>query len=83
MFKASLVAQGLMDAFIFPGRGAHDIAAEKLIIEEAGGKVTNLEGQEQRYDRAIRGAVVSNGSPIHDTLVRLLQEYGVEDYLGY
>lgn len=83
VFKASLVAQGLMDAFIFPGRGAHDIAAEKLIIEEAGGKVTNLEGQEQRYDRAIRGAVVSNGSPIHDTLVRLLQEYGVEDYLGY
>lgn len=83
VFKASLVSQGLMDAFIFPGRGAHDIAAEKLIIEEAGGKVTSLEGQEQRYDRAIRGAVVSNGGPIHDTLVRLLQEYGVENYLGY
>ncbi|HJP96343.1 MAG TPA: inositol monophosphatase [Candidatus Saccharimonadales bacterium] len=83
VFKASLVSQGLMDAFVFPGRGAHDIAAEKLIIEEAGGKVTSLEGQEQRYDRAIRGAVVSNGGPIHDALVKLLKDYGVENYLGY
>lgn len=83
VFKASLVAQGLMDAFIFPGQGAHDIAAEKLIIEEAGGKVTSLEGEEQRYDRPIRGAVVSNGSAIHDTLVAELKAYGVENYLGY
>lgn len=83
VFKASLVSQGLMDAFVFPGRGAHDIAAEKLIIEEAGGKVTNLDGEEQRYDRAIRGAVVSNGGPIHDALVKLLRDYGVENYLGY
>jgi fructose-1,6-bisphosphatase/inositol monophosphatase family enzyme len=83
VFKASLVTQGLMDAFVFPGRGAHDIAAEKLIIEEAGGKVTSLEGQEQRYDRPIRGAVVSNGGPIHDVLIAHLKDYGVEDYLGY
>lgn len=83
VFKASLVAQGLMDAFVFPGRGAHDIAAEKLIIEEAGGKVTDLDGNEQRYDRAIRGAVVSNGGHIHEALVTLLKDYGTEQYLGY
>lgn len=82
VFKGSLVAQGRLDAFIFPGRGAHDVAAEKLIIEEAGGRVTSLDGLEQRYDGAIRGAIVSNGK-LHDALIKHLREYGVEDYLGY
>lgn len=83
VFKASLVAQGLMDAFIFPGRSAHDIAAEKLIIEEAGGKVTSLDGTEQRYDGKIRGAIVTNGTAIHDALVAHMNTYGVENYLGF
>ena len=82
VFKASLVAQGRMDGFIFPGRSAHDIAGEKLIIEEAGGRVTALDGTEQRYDGPIRGAVISNGK-IHDQLVAHLVQYGVEDYLGF
>lgn len=82
VFKASLVAQGRMDGFIFPGRSAHDIAGEKLVIEEAGGKVTSLDGKEQRYDGPIRGAIVSNGR-IHDALVQHMANYGVEDYLGF
>ncbi len=51
---------------------AHDIAAIKLIVEEAGGKVTDLEGNEQRYDRPINGAVMSNGL-IHDELLDLVR----------
>jgi len=82
VFKASLVAQGRMDGFIFPGRSAHDIAGEKLVVEEAGGKVTSLDGNEQRYDGPIRGAIVSNGL-IHDKLVGHMVAYGVEDYLGF
>ena len=82
VFKGGLVAQGRLDGFIFPGRSAHDIAAEKLIIEEAGGVVTDLDGNEQRYDGPIRGAVISNGR-IHDSLVAHIQAFGVEDYLGY
>lgn len=82
VFKGSLVAQGRLDAYIFPGLSAHDIAAEKLIIEEAGGKVTDIEGNEQRYDRAIRGAVISNGK-LHGALIKHLADYGAEDYLGY
>lgn len=82
VFKASLVAQGRLDAQIFPGRGAHDIAAEKLIIEEAGGRVTSLEGEDQLYNQPIRGAVVSNGL-IHDQLVEYVRDFGIEAYLGY
>jgi myo-inositol-1(or 4)-monophosphatase len=60
---SSLVASGKFDAAVFPGTKGKfmDIAAAKVIVEEAGGKVTDLFGNEQRYDRDIKGAVVSNG----------------------
>ena len=67
---AALVAQGDFVASVFPGtKGKNvDIAAVKVIVEEAGGKVTDLFGEEQRYDGDIRGAIVSNGL-VHDELV--------------
>jgi myo-inositol-1(or 4)-monophosphatase len=68
--KGCLIAEGAIEARIFMHNGAHDIAAVKLIIEEAGGKVTDLEGNEQRYDRPINGAIMSN-SLIHDKLLEL------------
>lgn len=69
---AALVAQGDFVASVFPGtEGKHvDIAAAKVIVEEAGGKVTDLFGNEQRYDRSINGAIVSNGL-VHESLVEL------------
>lgn len=82
VFKGSLVAQGKLDGYVFPGRSAHDIAAEKLIIEEAGGKVTSLDGVDQKYNTAIRGALITNGQ-IHDQLVQALAAYGVNNYLGF
>lgn len=82
VFKGCLLAEGRVEGFVFPGRGAHDIAAVKLIVEEAGGRVTDLIGHEQRYDRPIRGAIVSNGV-IHDELLHAVQDFGAEEYLGY
>ena len=73
VFKGSLVAEGSLDGRVFVHSGAHDIAAIKLLIEEAGGKVTDLDGNEQRYDRAINGAIMSNGL-IHDKLLELVQK---------
>ncbi|MGI8637217.1 MAG: inositol monophosphatase family protein [Segetibacter sp.] len=73
VFKGCLVAEGSLDGRIFVHKGAHDIAAIKLIIEEAGGKVTDLDGNEQRYDRPINGAVMSNGV-IHDELLKLVKK---------
>lgn len=82
VFKSSLLARGFVDGYIFPGRSAHDIAAAALIVTEAGGKVTDLDGNEQRYDQAIRGAIISNGR-IHDDLVRAVAVIGSERFLGY
>lgn len=61
VFKCMMIAQGYADGFIFPFDGAHDIAAAKLIVEEAGGLVTDLDGNEQRYDKPLNGAIISNG----------------------
>lgn len=82
IFKSSLVARGRADGSIFPGRSAHDVAATALIVTEAGGKVTDLDGNEQRYDRKIRGAIVSNGK-LHDALVEAVAAMGSENFLGF
>lgn len=74
VFKGCLVAEGSADGRIFVHNGAHDIAAIKLIIEEAGGKVTDLTGSEQPYSQAINGAVMSNGL-IHAKLLGLVEQY--------
>lgn len=75
--EASLIATGGFEAGIFTGPTAHDIAAAKIVIEEAGGKVTDLQGKEQRYDREINGAIMSNGF-LHDELVKMAQEAGLK-----
>lgn len=70
---AALVAEGEFIASVFSGtKGKNvDIAAAKVIVEEAGGRVTDLFGNEQRYDGDIKGAIVSNGI-VHDEIVEYL-----------
>ena len=75
--EAALVASGQITANVFGGQSPWDIAAAKIIVEEAGGKVTDLAGNEQRYDQPINGAIISNGR-VHDELVACLQAYTVD-----
>lgn len=70
MYEAMLVATGQIAATVFPGAGCYDAVSAKLIVEEAGGKVTDVFGDEQRYDMPIKGAVISNGR-MHEELVRI------------
>ena len=72
-YMGVLVASGEFGVTIFQGQQPHDTAALKVIVEEAGGKVTDLFGAEQRYDGHIKGHSVSNGI-IHDELVRSIRE---------
>lgn len=69
------VASGEFNLAIFPGtkRKNCDIAAVKVIVEEAGGKVTNLFGEEQRYDNDINGAIISNGI-IHKEVINTIKQ---------
>ena len=70
------IASGDFSLAIFPGTKHKncDIAAVKVIVEEAGGIVTDLFGNEQRYDKNINGAVISNGK-IHDEVIETIKRY--------
>ena len=72
---ALCVASGEFNLAIFPGtkRKNCDIAAVKVIVEEAGGKVTNLFGEEQRYDEDINGAIISNGV-VHEEAIYTIKQ---------
>lgn len=74
------VASGEFILAIFPGTTHKncDIAAAKVIVEEAGGKVTNLFGDEQRYDKSIKGAVISN-SKVHKEVINIIKKYLEEE----
>lgn len=69
------VASGEFNLAIFPGTEHKncDIAAVKVIVEEAGGKVTDLFGNEQRYDKSINGAIISNGL-VHKETVKIISD---------
>ena len=77
---SSLVSTGDYSLTIFTGtEHKHcDIAAVKVIVEEAGGKVTDLFGNEQRYDQSIKGALISNGI-VHDEVVKIIKNYIIEE----
>lgn len=69
------VASGEFTLAIFPGTTHKncDVAAAKIIVEEAGGKVTDLFGKDQRYDNDINGAVISNNL-VHQEVISLLKK---------
>ena len=54
-----------------------DIAAVKVIVEEAGGLVTDLFGNEQRYDESVKGAVISNGK-VHNEVIGIIKKYLID-----
>ena len=70
------VASGDFNLAIFPGTKHKncDIAAVKVIVEEAGGIVTDLFGNSQRYDESINGALVSNGKN-HQEVINTIKKY--------
>ncbi len=71
-YMGVLVAAGELAGTMFQGTKPYDTAALKVIVEEAGGKVTDLFGNDQRYDRDIRGHLISNGL-LHDRLLEMLR----------
>jgi fructose-1,6-bisphosphatase/inositol monophosphatase family enzyme len=76
VIRASMcVAAGDFNFVLFPGTGHKncDIAAGKVIVEEAGGRVTDLFGNDQRYDKPIHGALITNGV-VHDEVLAIIKE---------
>lgn len=71
VYKAMHVANGRFVGYIEEMLNAHDIAAAQVIVEEAGGKVTGIDGQPLDFSKPLKGAVVSNGK-VHEDLLKLI-----------
>lgn len=72
VYGAIQVANGKFVGAVFYGKYAHDVAALKIITEEAGGKVTDLNGEARRYDEDGLGCIVSNGV-LHQEILDCVQ----------
>ena len=72
IYGAIQVANGKYIGAVFYKGDGHDVAALKIITEEAGGKVTDLNGEERRYDQDGLGCVVSNGI-VHNDLLEIVR----------
>lgn len=68
IYGAIQVANGKYIGAVFFHKHGHDVAALKIITEEAGGKVTDLNGEERRYDQDGIGCIVSN-KILHEELL--------------
>ena len=66
----ALIAAGRLDAYCERAMDPWDIAAGRVILEEAGGRMTRFDGQ-AAGTAATEDVVASNGR-IHDELVRAL-----------
>jgi len=73
IYGAIQIANGKYVAGAFYLKYAHDVAALKIITEEAGGKVTDLNGNERRYDQDGIGCIVSNGI-LHNEILEIVQK---------
>jgi myo-inositol-1(or 4)-monophosphatase len=68
--NCATVAAGRLDAFwAHAGINAWDIAAAEVIVLEAGGRISHLDGS--RHALGSPGVLASNG-PLHDQLLREL-----------
>ena len=71
----AMVADGRLAGTIFPGRTMHDTAAGHLLVEEAGGKATDLRGNPLDYSgTCLFGHIFSVGGDMHDQLVELVRK---------
>lgn len=68
VYKSCLVAKGKFEGYIEGSVSAHDMAAVQVIVEEAGGNVTDTKGQRLDYSKPFKGAIVSNGR-VHEELI--------------
>jgi len=71
-YEGITVAHGGAIATFYDYGYAHDVAALKVIVEEAGGKVTDKDGHEQRYDGPVNGALITNGK-VHKQLLEFIK----------
>jgi myo-inositol-1(or 4)-monophosphatase len=78
-YRLALVATGELDAaFARPGAQDWDLAAAEIILERAGGRLTDLHGAARLYNQERTGApsLVASGPGRHEALLNLANSGG-------
>src|SRR4029077_7649625 len=76
-FKLAELATGAGDAtFTLTPKNEWDICAGTLLVEEAGGKVTDLEGKPLRFNqpKTLRPGMIASNGVLHAGLLALIAE---------
>lgn len=75
-YKLAKVAAGEADVFLSRGpKGEWDVCAGALLVEEAGGRATDLNGEPLRYNRPdpyVHGILATNGR-LHDYVLGIVE----------
>lgn len=70
-YGSAFVAAGSAVGAVIGVPNAWDVAATKIIVEEAGGKVTDITGNDRRYDGPGNGLLATNGK-VHEQLLDMI-----------
>ncbi|MGI9028095.1 MAG: inositol monophosphatase family protein, partial [Candidatus Saccharimonadales bacterium] len=70
LYQLCKLAEGELAFTIFPGNELHDVAAGAIIVQEAGGKVSDIQGQPVNWsDSTVYGLIASNPL-VHSSVVQ-------------
>lgn len=72
-YAAAMVASGSLHGVVFSGEDPWDTAGASLLIEEAGGRISNLYGDPVDYDGRQPGLIASHPR-LHEELVRVVRD---------
>ncbi len=78
-FKLAELSAGAGDAtFTLTPKNEWDICAGSLLVEEAGGRVTGLDGAPLAFNqpRTLRPGMIASNGVLHDALLRLIADLG-------
>ena len=67
-YKCLMIASGRGLGMINDSADFHDIGPGSLIVQEAGGKVTGLQGKALSFNRELAGVIISNGV-VHEDFI--------------
>jgi myo-inositol-1(or 4)-monophosphatase len=70
------VAAGRLDAHVKVASGAYDVVGGNLLVSEAGGTVTDLDGQPWRH----RGSLLAAATALHPLLVEVTRGLPIRSY---
>lgn len=74
IYFGSKIATGELTGAIVDGSSVWDLVTVRLLVEEAGGIVTDYNGEPQRYDGPTRGMIAAGNEAIHNQLLKIFQE---------